>query len=116
MRLMLGTCQAPVMALSRLTLRLTLSLLITIRLTASAFSMIVVRGQLLRWLRGKKEGRKEGKRSLIIRQLNRRIGNVSSEMEAQIAALPLEQLETLGEAQLDFTTLADLDGWLTSRN
>ena len=78
--------------------------------------MIGVRHQFLRLLRGEKEGRKEGERSLIIRQLNRRVGNVSSEMEAQIAALPLEQLEALGEALLDFTTLADLDGWLTSRN
>ncbi len=31
---------------------------------------------------------------------------------AKIQSLSLEQLEALGEALLDFSTLADLEGWL----
>jgi len=50
--------------------------------------------------------------SLILRQLNRRIGDVSPEMRSQIQALSLDQLEALGEALLDFSEPADLINWL----
>ncbi|WP_235276779.1 DUF4351 domain-containing protein [Synechococcus sp. Nb3U1] len=33
-------------------------------------------------------------------------------MEAQIRSLPVERLEGLGEALLEFETLADLTTWL----
>jgi predicted transposase/invertase (TIGR01784 family) len=62
--------------------------------------------------RGKLEGKLEGEQSLILRQLIRRIGNVPVEMRSQVQSLPLSQLESLGEALLDFTTVEDLDGWL----
>jgi predicted transposase/invertase (TIGR01784 family) len=55
---------------------------------------------------------KEGQ-SLVLRQLNRRVGNVSSELQEQVKSLPLEQLEELGEALLDFTSMADLEAWLS---
>ncbi|MFB2816742.1 DUF4351 domain-containing protein, partial [Umezakia ovalisporum] len=32
--------------------------------------------------------------------------------ETQIRSLELNQLESLGEALLDFTTIADLEAWL----
>jgi Domain of unknown function (DUF4351) len=35
--------------------------------------------------------------------------------QVKIRALSLEQLETLGEALLDFTTIADLNQWLNSQ-
>ena len=47
--------------------------------------------------------------STPLTQLNRRIGNIPSEIEAKIQSLSLEQLEALGEALLDFTSLADLE-------
>jgi predicted transposase YdaD len=50
--------------------------------------------------------------ALILRQLNRRVGNVSIDLETQIKALPLEQLEELGEALLDFSQINDLVAWL----
>jgi predicted transposase YdaD len=53
--------------------------------------------------------------SLIIRQLTRRIGEVSPEKLSQVQALPLTQLEALGEALLDFSGPADLDEWLRSQ-
>jgi hypothetical protein len=50
--------------------------------------------------------------TMILRQLKRRFWPLTSEREARITALPLERLEDLGEALLDFTTNGDLDSWL----
>ena len=65
---------------------------------------------------GKAQGREEGRReeavSLILRLLNRRLGEISPTLDQQIQELSLEQLETLGEALLDFTSLTDLTTWL----
>jgi len=62
--------------------------------------------------RGRQEGRQEGEQSLISRQLTRRIGTFPEAAQAQVEALPLPQLEELGEALLDFSSLADLEDWL----
>ncbi len=65
---------------------------------------------------GRQEGRQEGKReegiSFVLRLLNRRIGVISGELEQKIRQLPLNTLEDLGEALLDFKTEADLLNWL----
>ncbi|MBE9244151.1 MAG: Rpn family recombination-promoting nuclease/putative transposase [Microcystis flos-aquae TF09] len=61
---------------------------------------------------GKAQGRREEAVSLILRLLNRRLGEISSTLSQQIRELSLEQLETLGEALLDFTSLTDLTAWL----
>lgn len=58
------------------------------------------------------EGEERGERSLILRLLTRRIGEVAPEMRAQIQGLPLVQLESLGEALLDFTGADDLSEWM----
>jgi predicted transposase/invertase (TIGR01784 family) len=50
--------------------------------------------------------------ALILRLLKRRVGNVSIDLETQIKALPLDQLEELGEALLDFSQINDLVAWL----
>jgi Domain of unknown function (DUF4351) len=55
-------------------------------------------------------------RSLILRQLTRRIGMIAPNIESQISTLSVSQLESLGEALLDFATAADLDEWLRSRS
>jgi Domain of unknown function (DUF4351) len=49
---------------------------------------------------------------LILRQLDRRVGNISIELQERVKSLSLERLEDLGEALLDFTNLADLEAWL----
>jgi predicted transposase YdaD len=46
--------------------------------------------------------------SMIIR----RVGTLSSEVNAAVVALPLAKLEDLGDALLDFTEVADLINWL----
>jgi len=54
----------------------------------------------------------EGEAALLLRLLTRRCGSLSATQQAQIEALPRQQLEALGEALLDFTGMADLEGWL----
>jgi predicted transposase YdaD len=67
------------------------------------------------WLaEGRQEGRKEGEAAVTLRQLNRRCGPLSEATTAQIQALPLEQLEALAEALLDFQGPADLAAWLAA--
>ena len=57
-------------------------------------------------------GEVKGEFKLIFRQLNRRVGELSPEVREQVEKLPLEQLENLGEALLDFNSMADLQAWL----
>ncbi|WP_414528061.1 Rpn family recombination-promoting nuclease/putative transposase [Nodularia chucula] len=59
-----------------------------------------------------REIKEEGERSLIIRLLTRRVGELSSDVLQRVETLSLEQLENLGEALLDFTSMADLQVWL----
>jgi Domain of unknown function (DUF4351) len=41
------------------------------------------------------------------------VGNISPNLLAKIEALPVEQVESLGEDLLDFTLIANLEQWLT---
>jgi predicted transposase YdaD len=61
--------------------------------------------------KGRQEGRQREER-LILRLLHRCIGPVSAAQQARIAALPIEQLEDLGESLLDFAGPNDLNAWL----
>ncbi|AFY35479.1 Rpn family recombination-promoting nuclease/putative transposase [Calothrix sp. PCC 7507] len=61
-----------------------------------------------------REIKEEEARSLILRQLNRRLGELPQEVGDRIEILSLEQLEDLSEALLDFTSLADLQAWLVA--
>jgi hypothetical protein len=57
-----------------------------------------------------------GEQQLIIRQLNRRIGEIQSSFIDTIRTLTIEQLELLGEALLDFSSITDLEQWLESNS
>ena len=61
---------------------------------------------------GRQQGRQEGQATATLRLLNRRCGPLSDATTARIQALPLEQLESLVEALLDFSGPADLAAWL----
>ena len=61
---------------------------------------------------GKAQGRREEAVALILQLLNRRLGEISSTVSQKIRELSPEQLETLGEALLDFTSLTVLTTWL----
>ena len=62
------------------------------------------------------EGKQQGESKLILRQLNRRLGELSSEIAVQINQLSIEQLEELGEALFDFQSESDLRNWLLQHN
>ena len=49
---------------------------------------------------------------LVLRQLQRRFGEIPQNLQENIRNLPVERLEDLGLALLDFNTLTDLDNWL----
>jgi predicted transposase YdaD len=61
---------------------------------------------------GRQEGRQEGELELALRLLRRRCGELTPQQASRIRALPLERLEALAEALLDFQNPQDLDAWL----
>ena len=61
---------------------------------------------------GLQQGKREEALSLIQRMLTRRLGAVAPNLQEQIQALSLTQLEELGEALLDFSVVTDLAVWL----
>ena len=63
-------------------------------------------------IEGEARGRQEGEAVVTLRLLNLRCGSLSDATIARIQALPLEQLEALAEALLDFSGPADLAAWL----
>ena len=58
------------------------------------------------------EGRQEEGVTLVLRLLKRRLGQLAPEMRSQIQQLRVAQLEELGEALLDFSSIQDLTDWL----
>ena len=58
------------------------------------------------------EGLQEGEYKLIIKQLQHRFGELSAEEKAKIEQLSSSELESLGEALLDFTDRSNLTQWL----
>jgi predicted transposase/invertase (TIGR01784 family) len=61
----------------------------------------------------KEEGREEGQKALLIRLLNRQIGKkLPKKLNALVEGLSFAQIERLGDALLDFKSIADLETWL----
>jgi hypothetical protein len=60
----------------------------------------------------KREGIHDGQERMLVRQINRRFGTVNQEIIAKLEVLASDQLEELGEALFDFTSLADVEAWL----
>jgi hypothetical protein len=65
---------------------------------------------------GIEQGMQRGEATLVLRQLNRRLGQVTTSVEKQIRQLSVKQLEDLGEALLDFENEADLLHWLSQNH
>ena len=72
-------------------------------------------GQTRFYQEAKEEGREEGERSLILRLLPRRVGEVPESVRVKINTLSITQLESLAEALLDFSNLSDLEVWLAQQ-
>jgi hypothetical protein len=57
----------------------------------------------------------EGEQRLVIRQLNRRFGEIDTSLIEQIRSLSTDKLEQLAEALLDFSTVNQLEVWLNQQ-
>ena len=66
--------------------------------------------------KGEARGRAAEAAAVTLRLLNRRCGPLSEATTAIVQALPLEQLEALAEALLDFSGPQDLTTWLPEHN
>ena len=60
---------------------------------------------------GRQEGEQQGETNMVIRQLTRRCGGLAPNQVKKVRSLSLTQLESLGEALLDFNNLSDLENW-----
>jgi predicted transposase/invertase (TIGR01784 family) len=60
---------------------------------------------------GEARGEVRWKRDLLIKQLTRRVGVLSAEIVRRVEGLPLERVEDLGVALLDFASIDDLLSW-----
>ncbi len=68
---------------------------------------------------GIQQGLQQGlqrERSLILKLLTRKVGDLAPEITNQVQELSQEQLEALHEALLDFTQVDDLAAWLVSHS
>ncbi len=54
---------------------------------------------------------RQGEANIAIRQLTRICGELTSDQIKKARSLSLSQLESLGEALLDFNNLPDLENW-----
>lgn len=61
---------------------------------------------------GYDRGLEQGERSLVLRQLDYKFGELSASISDQIKSLSLPKIEALSKALLDFTSIEDLTGWL----
>ncbi|MBD2340932.1 DUF4351 domain-containing protein [Calothrix sp. FACHB-156] len=61
---------------------------------------------------GRQEGRQEGEQILVLRLLQKRLGDLPEQLRLRIQTLSLNQLEELSEVLLDFTAIEDLLSWL----
>ena len=62
---------------------------------------------------GLQEGRQEEAANLVLRQLTRKLANLSETMVKRVKKLTIPQLENLGEALLEFTEIRDLEIFLS---
>ncbi|WP_325078802.1 DUF4351 domain-containing protein [Sphaerospermopsis aphanizomenoides] len=61
---------------------------------------------------GERIGYEKGEQNLVLKQLKKRFGEISEDIQRAITELSIDQLESLGESLLDFTAVDDLINWL----
>ena len=65
-------------------------------------------GETIGEARGLERGRTEEGRALVLKQLARKLGKIEPEIRSRGSSLSLDRIESLGQALLDFTQIADL--------
>ncbi|MEL6470197.1 MAG: DUF4351 domain-containing protein [Cyanobacteria bacterium J06623_4] len=63
-----------------------------------------------------REIRQEEQVKLILRQLGKLFGQLPDDVTAEVGKLTESDVEKLGEAVLDFSSLADVQRWLAERD
>ena len=58
------------------------------------------------------QGQESATRALVIKQLTRKLGNLSPGLLARVNGLSLERVEALAFDLLEFTSVGDLESWL----
>jgi gluconate kinase len=61
---------------------------------------------------GIEKGIEKGERSMALRLLTRKFGELPDRTRDRINALSIKQIELLGDALLDFAVIGDLEHWL----
>lgn len=65
------------------------------------------------WMeQGLQQGLQQGVLNYTLRLLRHKFGEIDSEIEVQVRGLSAAQLQNLGEALLDFSTIAEVEKWL----
>ena len=59
------------------------------------------------------EAQIDGEQRLVLKQLTRKLGAITPEMRSRVSSLTIDRVESLGEALLDFISIADLEAWLS---
>ncbi len=62
------------------------------------------------------EAHQEGASEIVLRLLKRKVGDLPLSMEGAIRALPMAQIEALGDALLEFGALSDVERWLAENS
>ena len=87
-----------------------------IRLTNPFIELGIHRGRQQGRQQGRRQGRQQGEIELVLRQLKRRLGSLTSAQQEAVRKLRLRRIEALGEALLDFHSKTDLSLWLKSHS
>ncbi|GAL92449.1 MAG: hypothetical protein RLZZ339_2882 [Cyanobacteriota bacterium] len=66
------------------------------------------------WMRQGIEQGIEREKTLILRQIKRKLGEINPSLETKIMQLSIDDVEVLGEALFDFSTVEDLINWLNT--
>ena len=66
--------------------------------------------------RGVQQGAQQEARSLVLRLLSRHDGLVPESLQEKVNELPIDVLESLGDARLDFASLSELEKWLQAHS
>ncbi len=66
------------------------------------------------WMRQGIEQGIEREKTLILRQIKRKLGEINPSLETKIMELSIDDVEVLGEALFDFSTVEDLINWLNT--
>ena len=61
---------------------------------------------------GERIGYERGQQELVLKQLQKRVGEIPEDVIEEIKTLSVEKVKALGEALLDFVDLDDLLRWL----